>query len=112
MREAAAVTVPRQRALRVFLSTEDAARCGAWAAIIVAAGHERAASSGDADLVLSDAGPGGEWLRISAHGGEQDPAGLLAADADAQQVEAALRAVAAGLVVRTPRAAEPGFHAI
>lgn len=38
--------------------------------------------------------------------------GVLSADADANQIDAAIRAVAAGLVVRPPGARENGFGAM
>ena len=37
---------------------------------------------------------------------------MLASDADANQIDAALRAVAAGLIVRSPGAEETGFAAM
>ena len=100
--------------LRVFVSAQDAARRAALISIIGQAGHELAASIRDADVVLSDSAgaPGGGYLVVNTGADDQEPAGLLAVDADPQQIDAALRAVAAGLIVRAPSTSESGFRAI
>lgn len=110
----AAAILARAGPLRILVSAADEARREALTAMIAAAGHAPAAAASDADLVLSELrGPGGRRsLAINAGGDEDDPAGMLPLDADPQQIDAALRAVAAGLIVRTPGGAEFGFHAI
>ena len=99
--------------LRVFVSAADAARGVALRGVIAQAGHALALSAEDADVVISEIGrPGDGYLLVDIHGDAQEPAGLLRGDADAAQIDAALRAVAAGLVVRAPDAAEAGFRAL
>ena len=109
---AASLSSPETR--RVFVAAEDAARRTALSALVVEAGHVLAASAEEADIVLSEMhGRAGEGqLAIALSGDEHEPAGLLPADANARQIDAALRAVAAGLVVRTPDVAELGFVAL
>ena len=67
-----------------------------------------------ADVVLADGGiPPGETRPVVTLGGaDHDRAGVLSRDADARQIDAAIRAVAAGLIVRAPDAIETGFGAI
>lgn len=100
--------------LRVFVSVADAVRRSALTGIVARAGHEVVAVANDADIVLSDGGgrSSGEYLAMSVRVDDHDPQGLLEADADPQQIDAALRAVAAGLLVRMPDAAETGFRAL
>ena len=71
------------------------------------------AFANDADVVLSDlSGRPGEYLVVNLGGDDHDPPGLLEYDADAEQIDAAVRAVASGLIVRAPNAAETGFRGI
>jgi DNA-binding CsgD family transcriptional regulator len=113
MNAAAALPAPASP-LRVLVAVADAGRRATLAGIVARAGHEIAAAPHDADIVLSDggAGSGGESLAVSVRANDHDPPGLLEADADPQQIDAALRAVAAGLIVRMPSAAETGFRAL
>lgn len=106
----AAAMLAQAGPLRVFVSASDAARRAALVTIIGRAGHELAASMRDADVVLS-VSAGGNVI-VNAGTDEQEPAGLLAADADPQQIDAALRAVAVGLIVRAPGTSESGFRAL
>jgi DNA-binding NarL/FixJ family response regulator len=103
-----ALMVPRAGPLRVFISTGDGARRDALIDIVAHAGHELVQSINDADVVLSQADG---QLAIAVSGEDHDPSGLLAADADEQQIDAALHAVAAGLMVRMPNV-PAGFRAI
>jgi DNA-binding CsgD family transcriptional regulator len=100
--------------IRVFVSATTPGREAAFARIVAQAGHALAPSAAESDVTLAEIGaPGHAQLVIEtgeADGGEA--AGLLRADADAAQIDAALRAVAAGLIVRAPDAAETGFHAM
>jgi DNA-binding CsgD family transcriptional regulator len=100
--------------LRVLVSVADAGRRATLTGVVARAGHEVAAVTNDADIVLSDGGgrSSGECLAVSVRGNDHDPPGLLEADADPRQIDAALRAVAAGLLVRMPNAAETGFRAL
>jgi DNA-binding NarL/FixJ family response regulator len=81
-------------------------------AIILGAGHELAASSENADVALADtpsidlAGPAIVTLGVADVG----QAGILPRDAWPAQIDAALRAAAAGLSVRGADALEPAFQ--
>lgn len=109
--------------LRVWLSTPDAARRGWLAAVLAEAGHRIAPEGAGADVRL---------LELPAHGPAPSagaPPALVLSDrpdlledqslqavlpraATPSQLDAAVRAVAAGLQVRPPRpAAIPGFAA-
>src|SRR5262245_1900437 len=67
-----------------------------------------------ADVVLADGEPPPVDTRcvVLLGGSETEFPGLLSPDADARQIDAALRAVAAGLIVRTPEASDTGFGQI
>ena len=110
----AAAISSRAGLLRVFVAAADAARRAALIEIVSKAGHELIASVNDADVVLSDnnAQEREGYLVVNMGGDDHGQAGLLQTDADAQQIDAALRAVAAGLIVRMPSAAETGFCAL
>jgi DNA-binding NarL/FixJ family response regulator len=94
--------------LRILLRAGDPVRRRSLAAMIEAAGHEAVAEA--PDVVLCDlsrgAAPPAEAdapvvaLTGQAISGEQ-PAGVLARDVGVDQLGAALRAVAAGLLVRS-----------
>jgi DNA-binding NarL/FixJ family response regulator len=103
-----------RRRLRVAIYAVDPLRRAALRSLIVDAGHDVADSAEAADVVLCDGDcPWTEGRPFVALGGtDTDQAGLLAADADANQIDAALRAVASGLIVRSPGAEETGFGAI
>lgn len=109
-----ATAVQLGRRLRVLVSAADPARRALLRRIVVDAGHEAIDTPDAADVVLSN----GAYLPIHdvpivALGAvDADHAGALPRDADAAQIDAALRAVAAGLIVRAPRAAESGFAAL
>ena len=101
--------------LRVRLLADDGARRAALAAAVREAGHvladeapdvvlcDRGARSVEAEapvLLLADHAPTGA-----------PPAGLLPRDVSPETLDAALRAVAAGLVVRAPASGRDGFQA-
>jgi len=98
--------VKRASVLRVWVASDDAARRARLNAIVVGAGHAEASSPDTADAVLSD-GDYSADVPVVALGGQDEAAGRLPPDADADQIDAALRAVASGLIVR---AAESGFE--
>jgi two-component system, NarL family, nitrate/nitrite response regulator NarL len=106
--------------LSVLLRTSDSVRRQGLAAMLEAAGHTLVAETPDVvlcDLARDAAPPPSEAeapviaLTDRSLPGEQ-PAGLLPRTVSAEQLDAALRAVAAGLLVRT-RSAIPtdGFRA-
>lgn len=99
------------RRLRVHVVAADAARRTALRRIVVDAGHEVVDAPGAADVVLSDEAAPAIDVPAVVLGGAADDAGRLARDADAVQIDAALRAVAAGLIVHAPEA-EAGFAAM
>jgi DNA-binding CsgD family transcriptional regulator len=99
--------------LRVAVHAADSSRRSALSQAVAEAGHVVVDVRDSADIVLADGdGPPGETLPVVALGGaDDDLAGLLSRDADSSQIDAAIRAVAAGLIVRLPGAADPGFGA-
>jgi two-component system nitrate/nitrite response regulator NarL len=87
--------------LRVAIATDDPVRRAGLEAIVTGAGHELAASTAEADVVLADTmaidldGPAVVTLGV----GDVGQSGILPRDACAAQIDAALRAAAAGLSV-------------
>jgi DNA-binding NarL/FixJ family response regulator len=100
--------------LRVAVHAKDAPRRAALGKVVAEAGHVVVGVQDTADVVLVDGdSPPGETRRVVTLGGaDDDVSGVLSADADAGQIDAAIRAVAAGLVVRLPGARESGFGAM
>jgi two-component system, NarL family, nitrate/nitrite response regulator NarL len=105
--------------LRVRLHAGDLVRRRGLAAMVEAAGHQVVVETPDVvlcDLPLDAAPPVEAEAPVvvltgdAVQGGE--PAGVLPRDVDAVQLDAALRAVAAGLLVRVPGGfPAEGFHA-
>ncbi len=97
--------------LRVAIAAAEPATAARLAALVAACGHEVVAAAEAADATLSDgsAEPPGSCPTLAIGAVEGDFQGLLPADAAPAQVDAALRAVAAGLVVRSPPSPCPGF---
>jgi DNA-binding CsgD family transcriptional regulator len=95
--------------LRVAIVSNDPARRARLAAMVAAAGHAVAPTPEHADIVLADgdATTVTGLPTVSLGGHDDEVAGRLAADATTEQIDAALRAVASGLVVRP---AEPTFE--
>ncbi len=105
-----AMPATAQLGLRVAVAANDPVRRADLAARLALAGHTLASVS-DADVVLADggalAGTDLPVLRLAV--GEDDEASLLPPGLSPVQLDAALRAVAAGLRVSLPGAAAPGF---
>jgi two-component system, NarL family, nitrate/nitrite response regulator NarL len=103
-----------RRALRVAIVAADPVRRMGLAAIVREAGFEVGEASGDVDVVLADgddgAPAGAPVLALGAV--EAGQAGLLPGDTPPAQIEAAVRAVAAGLIVRVREPPRPSFDAI
>ena len=106
--------------LRVLLRADDAVRRQGLAAMVEAAGHMIVAETPDVVLcdLARDATPPAEAeapvVVLTGHGlrGDQ-PAGVLPREVTAAKLDAALQAVAAGLLVRAPGGFPPdGFGAI
>ena len=81
------------------------------AELLAQAGHDVADRASEADVVLADGdAPGMAGARVVTLGRvHSDHAGLLNHDATPEQIDAALRAVAAGLIVRSAPGFERGF---
>jgi DNA-binding CsgD family transcriptional regulator len=106
---APAATVPNR--LRVCVSASDARARGRLAALVAESGHQLVEPSASADAVLTD-GAANEVLPVPAVAlGAVDGefAGWLPAEPTAAQIDAAVRAVAAGLTVRAPRQQRRSF---
>lgn len=103
--------------LRVQIDASDASRRRGLEALLRSLGHD--VMEAGPEVILADVGPGDRLpsgadcpvlaLADPASGTRADePAGLLCRHISARQLDSALRAVAAGLIVRDPDAAE-GF---
>ena len=100
--------------LRVAVHALDLPRRNALGRMAAEAGHLVVGLADTADVVLADGdGPPGETRPVVTLGGaDRDLGGVLSREANASQIDAAIRAVAAGLVVRLPDPIEAGFGAI
>jgi DNA-binding CsgD family transcriptional regulator len=100
--------------LRVAVHAVDASRRAALGRVVTEAGHMVVGAQDDADVVLADGErpPGEPRTVVMLGGADDDLPGVLPRDADAIQIDAAIRAVAAGLLVRSPGAREAGFGAM
>ena len=102
--------------LRVAVLSSDPAREAALAKLVAAGGYSVAGRAGDADVVISD-GVAQSLMhpRVIVLGDASDDgetAGILPHDATAQQIDAAIRALAAGLSVRLRTKTGDGFGAL
>jgi DNA-binding CsgD family transcriptional regulator len=113
MSEAAGKPAPVGR-LRVGVHAVDLPRRSALSRVVAEAGHVVVGAEEAADVVLADRDcPPGETRPVVLLGGtDRDLPAVLSRDADASQIDAAIRAVAAGLVVRLPEAMDSGFAAM
>ena len=113
MSEAAGKPAPVGQ-LRVAVHAVDLSRRSALSRVVAEAGHVVVGAQDAADVVLADRDrPPGETRPVVILGGTGDDLpGVLSRDADASQIDAAIRAVAAGLVVRLPEATDTGFGAM
>jgi DNA-binding NarL/FixJ family response regulator len=99
--------------LRVAVHADDPLRCTALCKVVAEAGHIVVDLQDEADIVLADGRRPTEEVRNVIGLGVADDRlrGTLPREADARQIDAAIRAVAAGLIVRAP-ARENGFGAM
>ena len=98
---------------RVFIMVSDAVDYGRLRALVHDAGHEIVDSADRADFTLSEENAASDDRAILVLAGvEMHRAGSLAHDVTPDQLAAALRAVAAGLLVRSPALTPPGFGAL
>jgi len=95
---------PSVRSLRVFIATRDPVKGAHLRTLVLEAGHQVADSADGADVVLSEGSDSAaeDRLVLLIGGHEMDQAGSLAPEVTPAQLDAALRAVAAGLRVRSP----------
>jgi len=100
--------------LRVAVHTDDPLRRHALCKIVAEAGHVVVDEHDAADVVLAvGSRPSNEIRNVIGIGIADDRLqGALSRDADARQIDAAIRAVAAGLVVGMPAARDSGFAAL
>ena len=101
------------RVLRVAIAAADPVRRLGLAAIVTNAGHRVSERPDEADVVLADGVTSEADRPVVALGdGEAGQAALLPRDASPGQIDAAIRAVAAGLIVRAADAPRPAFGPI
>ena len=100
--------------LRVAVVASDAAMRSRLAEIIFQCGHELVEATAAPDALLTDGTADGavQASAIVLGAGEGDSAGLLPPDASVAQIDAVLRAVAAGLIVRWPARQVPTFGSL
>ena len=100
--------------LRVAVHADDPLRRTALCKAVTDAGHMIVGEHDAADIVLADGGhPPSEVRNVIGLGIVGDRLrGALPREADTRQIDAAIRAVAAGLVVRVPVARESDGHAL
>jgi DNA-binding CsgD family transcriptional regulator len=99
--------------LRVAVHSNDPLRRTALCRVVAEAGYTIVGLQDEADIVLADGSHPPQELRSVVGLGIADERyrGALPRDADARQIDAAIRAVAAGLIVRAP-ARDTGFGAM
>jgi len=112
MREFAQHTA-RPPGLRVMIFAADPVRRAGLMVIVSNAGHAISDDPDQADVVLADGVlPATDLPAVTLGGNVPTHAGLLPPDASPEQIDAAIRAVATGLVVRTVEASRPAFAAV
>jgi DNA-binding CsgD family transcriptional regulator len=101
------------RTLRVAVAAADSARRAGLTAIVWNAGHAISENSDDADVLLADGvAPGSGPPAVTLGGNDAGQPGVLPRDASPEQIDAAIRAVAAGLTVRPAESPRPAFDAV
>jgi DNA-binding CsgD family transcriptional regulator len=100
--------------LRVAVYAVDLARRTALSRVVAEAGHIVVGTQEPADAVLADGDcmPGEIRPVVTLGGADYDLPGVLSRHASACQIDAAIRAVSAGLIVRLPDAMDAGFGAM
>jgi two-component system, NarL family, nitrate/nitrite response regulator NarL len=90
--------------LRVAVAASDATVRSRLAALVAQSGHEVVELTSAPEAILTDDATDemASAPEVAVGPGDGNPAGRLPADATLQQIDAALRAVAAGLTVRGP----------
>ena len=110
---AAASDIAFAHRLRVAVHADDPLRRTALCKVVAEAGHMVVGLQDEADIVLAEGSRPPEEARHVVGLGIADDRlrGALPREADARQIDAAIRAVAAGLIVRAP-VRETGFGAM
>ena len=110
----AALKVSPDVRLRVALSASDSLRRQALSKVLNDAGHIVVDMEDSADVVLADGDCDPNDKRPTVILGDRDrlASGSLPRNASVDQIDAALRAVAAGLIVRSPVTKETGFSSL
>ena len=104
---------PSATPLRVAIVALDPVRRLGLKSLVEQAGHRVVAAAEDSDVVLADGAAAANGRKVVALGAaDAGQWGLLPRDARPEQIEAALRAVAAGLVVRGAELPRPTFGAL
>jgi DNA-binding CsgD family transcriptional regulator len=113
MSETASKPAPAER-LYVAVHAVDPLRRAALSRVVAEAGHIVVGAQDAADVLLADGDcPPGETRPVVTLGGaDYDLPGVLSRHASASQIDAAIRAVSAGLIVRLRDAKDPGFGAM
>jgi len=113
MSDAASKPAPTGR-LRVAVYAVDLLRRTALSRVVAEAGHIVVGAQDAADVVLADGDclPGETRPVVTLGGADYDLPGVLSRQAGASQIDAAIRAVSAGLIVRSPDATDAGFGAM
>lgn len=112
MTEAAAGSLARN--LRVAIAARGDERLAALTRVLQSLGHEVVAAHEHPDVMLADQvrPEQGRLPTVVLGGTDAEAEGLLPAGAEAAEVDAALRAVAQGLIVRSPGSRTSGFSAV
>jgi DNA-binding CsgD family transcriptional regulator len=112
MSDTASKLAPAGR-LRVAVHAADLQRRTVLSRVVAEAGHLVVDAQDSADVVLADGDclPGETRPVVTLGGADHDLPGVLSREANADQIDAAIRAVAAGLIVRVPDA-DLGFGAM
>jgi DNA-binding CsgD family transcriptional regulator len=99
--------------LRVAIAARGGERIAALTKLLQSLGHEVVDSEEQPDVVLADQHrpEEGRHPTVVLGGTDAEAEGLLPENARAAEIDAALRAVAHGLIVRSPEARTPGFSA-
>jgi DNA-binding CsgD family transcriptional regulator len=113
MSETASKPAPAKR-LYVAVHAVDPLRRAALRRVAAEAGHIVVGAQDAADVLLADGDcpPGQTRPVVTLGGADYDLPGVLSRHASASQIDAAIRAVSAGLIVRLPDAMDLGFGAM
>jgi DNA-binding CsgD family transcriptional regulator len=112
MTEPAAGTLARS--LRVAVAASGEGRLAALTRLLLSLGHELVGADEQPDVVLADRHrpEEGRYPAVVLGGTESEAEGLLPESSGPAEIDAALRAVAHGLIVRSAGARTAGFSAV